>query len=224
MGLLGVVVECPVVVVEEADWRKAAAKEARDDAYALGLTPLLAADWKRVQAMSAAVFAQIERLRLDHLPFYFGASEQTIIWQEQGVYCRALADWLHDDHTTIDDLKTTSASANPGDWTKRTMWNIGAPIQARFYQRGVKAVTGIEPAFRFVVVETYPPFALSVVSLSPAAEALADARIERALTIWKQCVETDVWPGYDKRVAYADPPAWLEAEWLAEEDRETVSA
>lgn len=206
-------------VVYADDWRTKEAKELRDSARADGLTPLLEKQADAVQEMVAAVREQISAIDITPPLFTDGQPEQTILWEDDyGVMCRARLDWLRDDLQAIDDLKSTSASANPDAWTRRTMWSIGAHIQTRFYQRGVKAITGVEPEFRYVVVETYPPFALSVVSLAPAAVAIADDMIDGALRTWARCLERDEWPAYASKIAYAEPPGWLEMAWLEKKE------
>ncbi len=137
--------------------------------------------------------------------------------------CRARLDWLHDDHLTIDDLKSTKASADPRAW-QRTMVGMGAEIQARFYQRGLKAITGREPAFRFCVAECAAPYAISVVDVAPALAALADAKIDYALRVWKRCLSTGEFPGYTRKVASVDAAGWMETQWLEREAEEELAA
>jgi hypothetical protein len=141
------------------------------------------------------------------------------VWEDDGVLCRALIDWLRDDRATVDDYKTTAASAEPERWT-RTMFTIGSDLQAAFHVRGVRAVTGCEPVMRYVVQETYPPYALSVVSLGPDALCLAEKKVRYAINVWRECLRTDVWPAYPNRVCYAEMPPYEEARWLAKEERE----
>ena len=46
--------------------------------------------------------------------FTEGKPEQTIIWREDnGIWCRARLDWLHDSHLIIDDYKSTGRSVAP---------------------------------------------------------------------------------------------------------------
>jgi hypothetical protein len=51
---------------------------------------------------------------------------------------------------------------------------------AAWYLRGLKAVTGAEAEFRFVVCETRPPYAVSVVGLAPEVLQLAEKKVRRA--------------------------------------------
>lgn len=211
------------VVVDAPDWRTKDAREQRDAARALGHVPLLAKDWQRVHEIVAAAREQLAQVDADPPLFQDGKPEQSIIWQEQGVTCRARLDWLHNDYAAIDDLKTDARSANPDTWTRRMFDNDkGYDMQARFYQRGVKALTGIEPEFRFVIVETTPPYAISVVSLAPSAQEIADAKIDYALKCWRRCLDTGRWPAYDTRIAYAELPGYEEARWLEKEAREAA--
>lgn len=201
-----------VAVGDFPDWRTKDARAHRDAAYEAGFTPILAKDWARVVEMTEALRDQVAARDDDPPLFGPGEPERALIWREKGVQCRALVDWLHDDMGACDDLKTTAMSANPFAW-QRTMFNIGGDIQARFNQRGIKALTGREPVFRFVVIETHPPYAMSVVSLGPAAVAFADARVDQALETWKRCLASGIWPAYAAETFYVDPPAWREMEW-----------
>lgn len=206
--------ESRVAVVEADSWRSKAAQAVRDQARIEGDTPLLVADYDRVMQMLSAVRDQIKRLDVDPLPFYAGKAVQTVVWSDErtGVLCRARLDWLHNDYRTVDDLKT-SKWANPLGWARRTLWSIGADVQTAFYRRGVKAVTSVEPDLRFIVAETQPPFAVSVVALAESALTLADAKVDAALDIWKRCIETDCWPGYVSSVVEAAAPAWAEMDF-----------
>jgi hypothetical protein len=148
--------------------------------------------------------------------FINGAPEQTLIWCEDGIWCRARTDWLR--HGNIDDYKTTSASANP-EVLSRTIFGNGWDVQAAFYLRGVKALTGIDAAFRFACQETYPPYALSVIALGPDAAVLAEKKVLYALELWRECLRSKRWPAYPHRTAYASLPPWVESAWLEKELR-----
>lgn len=214
-----------VSVVPAADWRTSQAREAREWARDNKLTPLLEKDWERVQEMVTTIRVQVAELDVEPVPFTAGRPEVTLVWHEpNGVACRARVDWLHDRNEHISDLKTTRASANPEAWCRSTLWSIGADIQVAAYTRAVEALTGVRPELRYVVVECEPPYALSVVSLSPAALALGVAKWERAVQLWGECLASGEWPGYPSAVAYAEVPGWLEAQWLEREAREEIAA
>lgn len=207
-----------VVVIDAKDWRTNAAKEARDQAYVAGLTPLLTHVWAEVQTMVAATRQQLARHKDGGAGMFgnAGKPEQTLIWQEDEVWCRARLDWLRPD--AIDDFKTTSASANPDTWT-RTMFTAGTDIQAAWYLRGLKAITGFDATFRFAVQETYPPYALSVIALGPDAMFLAEKKVHFALETWREARRKNDWVGYPRRTCYASLPMAHEAWWLEKECR-----
>jgi hypothetical protein len=210
-----------IAVIDAPDWRTKIAKEARDEARAEGRLPLLTKDADSVLEMLAAAKAQLAAHDADPAPFTAGKPEQTLVWQEDGVACRARCDWLHNDLSAIDDLKTTSRSANPEAYS-RNLYSVGGDVQAAMYVRAVEKLTGRRPEFRWVVVETSPPYALSVVSPGPDVLALGEAKVEHALQLWRQCLETDSWPGYVNRVCYAELPGWEESRWLEREAREAA--
>jgi hypothetical protein len=209
-----------VEIVNADDWRTKAAKEQRDAAREAGKIALLAKQVEDVLAMMRACKAQLEAVEIKPRIFAkAGRSEQTLIWQEEnGVACRALVDWLHDDYSAIDDLKTTKGSAAPVLWMRNNLYAMGADIQLAFHARGVKQLTGIEPEMRYIVQETHPPYALSVISLGSAALMAAQVKVEHAIARWSVCLETGKWPGYAPFVHYADLPAWEEMRALELEE------
>lgn len=201
-------------VIDAPDWRTKAARTARDSARKSGLIPLLSKDWDRMSALCAAVKTQTARHHARPLPLRDGKPEQTLIWREEnGVWCRARIDYLIGDDV-IDDLKTTGTSANPHEWARNRLFADGKDIQHSFYLRGLKALTGLDGQWRFVVVEVKPPFGMSVISLAPTAVELAEQKVERAIELWKRCIDSGEWPGYEQDVAFAELPAWEEARFL----------
>lgn len=216
--------QAAVTIIDANDFRTNAAKEARDAARAEGRTPLLAKKWADVQKMVAAAREQLELHRDGGAKmFSVGEPERTLIWQEDGVWCRARLDWLRPDPTPIaqwavDDYKSTSATANPDVWT-RTLFSNGFDLQAAWYLRGLKILTGYDGTFRFAVQETFPPYALAVVALGPDAMTIAEKKCLYALEVWRTCQEEKEWMGYPRRTCHASLPAWHESWWLERESR-----
>lgn len=206
-----------VVIVDRPDWRTKEAREARITARAAGQIPLLKRQWADVQAMTACARTQLAaHTDGGDAMFTVGQPEQTLIWREADVWCRARLDWLRPGH--IDDYKTTSASANPETWT-RTLFGAGHDIQAAWYLRGLKALTGFDATFRFAVQECTPPYALSVIGLGPDALTLAEKKILFALEIWRASLASNEWQGYPRRTCWASLPMAHEAWWLEKEMR-----
>lgn len=204
--------EANAVVLDFPDWRTKLARDSRDAVRAEGKTPVLAHKWVEVQAMVKAARHQLERVE-PPTPFVGGWAEQSLYFALDGVSCRATPDWVSTDYRHVVDLKTTSASAHPGVFSK-AVWGNGNAFQSAFYRRAVKTVYGVAPEFRWIALETFPPYALSVVALDPEASAFADQQVTEALRLWKACVSSGEWPGYTTRTTYVDAPPYVQTQWL----------
>ncbi len=212
--------ESGVAVVDADSYRTKAAREMRDAAYAAGKTPLLPHQLVDVEAMVAAARVQLAAHEVGDV-FTDGQPEMSLVWQEGGIWCRCRLDWLPEAGRVFYDYKTTT-SANPDAWQRR-LFDLGYDVQAAFYLRGIHEVLGIEAAeFRFVVQEKAPPYALSVVALTPGALALGEAKVHRAIEIWRDCLRADRWPGYPADICYVDAPAWEEVRWEAAKARDAM--
>lgn len=203
-----------LAIIDAPDWRTNAAKNERDLARVMGKIPLLAHIMDEVDAMVAAATRQLGEHGATPPLFMGGKPEQTLVWDEPGgVTCRARLDWLRDDRKTIDDLKSTSRSASPESYS-RNLFGVGGDVQAAFYVRGCQELFGETPTFRWVIVETTPPYALSVVAPAPDMMELGHRKIQHAIDIWRRCLATDRWPGYPDQVCWANAPDYELARWL----------
>ena len=210
-----------VVVVEADDWRTKHAQIKRDAAREGGFTPLLRHQYDEARAMVAAARAQIDAV--DPTLFTLGRPERTLAFTLAGVACKSRCDWLDDSLTRIVDYKTTAGSAAPETWTTNRLYDIGADLQAVLYLRGLAETCDVDRGrFVFVVQETAPPYALSVVELGPDVIALAEAKLEYALATWKRCLASGQWPAYPTQVVRAKLPPWQESRWYDREDREAA--
>ncbi len=207
-------------IIDAGDWRTKAAKEAREEALLADLLPILAPNWPQVQNMVRAVRAQLDQHQEAADAFTSGKPEQTLVWQEQGVWCRARLDWLPHSGPFFDDFKTTGNAA-PDVWGDRVFFETGGDVQAALYRRGIRALKlHAAPVFRFVVAELEPPFCVCVVQPTPGALDMADRKLDRALALWRWCSEQGRWPGYPSRTCHVDPPAWHENRFLQAEERD----
>ncbi len=202
-----------IVVVEANDWRTKAAKDTRELANEAGLTAILQADFEGVLAMANACAEQLKGCGLDPIPFTAGKPEVPITWMEpNGARCRALIDWYHD-NGWVSDFKTTRATAKPEAWARQILYAIGADVQVAFYSRGLLALTGYYPVWTYVVQEVSPPYELSLIRLSDDAFDVAENKVQAAIEMWANCLETNLWPGYGLDVFEADPPPWERERW-----------
>jgi len=215
--------ERAIHVIDAADFKTKDAREQRDQARKDGKIPVLKAKLDEVKAMVAAARAQCAAHEEAPWLFTAGQPEQTLIWPEKVVdavvWCRVRLDWLPQldsfPQHIFPDYKTTGSVALPDEWGRRTLFDLGNDVRAAFYLRGIRAVLKLDrPQYRFVVQETEPPYALSVMALLPHALEVADAKVEYAIRLWAWCRAKNYWPGYYRQTAYLDSPPWHEQQWL----------
>lgn len=199
-----------VDVLDFDAFRTNEAKAARDESRAAGRVPILRKKWDEIALLGDSLKTQVAGFPTTPPLFVEGRAEQTIVWEEDGVACRARLDWLRTDLTTIDDLKK-SRSALPRRFHK-AMYQLGYDIKAAFYIRAVRAAFGVDPLFRWVAIEPDPPYALSVHVLSPDALKAAHDKVDLALDIWKTCLSSGEWPAYPQTVQVVELPEWMRAE------------
>ncbi len=191
------------------------AKDARDLSRSLGRVPLLRKKWDEIALLGDSLKEQVSAFPIEPKLFVEGRAEQTIVWNEpNGITCRARLDWLRTDYLCIDDLKK-SRSANKRDFHK-TIYSLGYHIQAAFYVRACKAAFGVEPLFRWVAIESDPPYAMTVHTLRPNSDAMdyAQHKVTEACEIWQACLESGEWPAYPLVAHEVELPPWLApVEW-----------
>lgn len=199
-----------LVVLDEDDWRTKAARQARDEAHAAGLTPLLKHEYRKVLDMSGALLAHPFAAKLFQPDT--GWAEQTLVWRDRptGVMCRAKLDFLpHHGRTPylVPDYKS-ALSVEP-EHLRRAVHTFGYYVQAPWYLAGIRALgLSDRPAFLFVAQEKEPPYLVTVFQLTDAAMAAGERRCDEALAVYARCTATGQWPGYATDIEQIDLPAW----------------
>lgn len=196
------------------DWRKNDAKAMRDDAREQGMIPILAKHEPKVRAMVKAAADKFAACTdLAGYKMLEGMAEHTIIWQESETWLRCRPDWMSPDRRIMLDAKFTEGSASPESYA-RMIVSMAYDLRASFYLRGNAATGGHEKAvYLFLVQETEPPYATSIIGMPPAFIAIGDDKVERAIKIWAACMASGRWPGYPNRICYVEPPAWAMAQF-----------
>lgn len=197
--------------VDADDYATKSAQEHRDEIYAEGKCPILAKEKAAVDAMALEIRRHPIASKLldpDH-----GKPEVSVFWQDKkrGIDRRARFDWLPDTdggQLIVPDYKTT-ASAEPHAFAK-SIFKFGYDIQDAFYTDAVRAA-GIaqDVALRFIAQETTPPYLITVHELDFASLLLGRARVNEACAVFRECTETDTWPGYSDDIELVPPPPWL---------------
>ncbi|KRC52146.1 hypothetical protein ASE16_03600 [Leifsonia sp. Root227] len=124
-----------------------------------------------------------------------------------GVPVRARFDALSSDGAAV-DLKTTDDATPSGFAKSVAKW--GYDVQEAWYDDVHDAATGVPlGAFYFIVVEKSAPYEVAVHRLPELWVEMGRTKAAEARRIYRECVETGVWPGYDTDVQFLDPPAWM---------------
>lgn len=201
-----------IAVIEADDWRTKAAKDARDNARSEGKIPILA---HKVAQVTNAVDAAKRFIASSEIAGVFddGKPEQTIIWKEGELICKARPDWLTDERDILLHVKTTQGSAEPSSWIRNQLVPAGYDVAAMFYEMGIFGIRTdkechIGSQSVFLVIEQNAPYGCSLVGLAPAMMDLASRKVERGIRIWQQCKATGKYPSYPAQIHYAEPMPW----------------
>lgn len=207
-------------------WTNDAIRAARDEARAAGKTPILKADAEAVREMVLTAREFIAGSEIAGI-FNDGQAEQTLIWTEGTTWLRIRPDWLTGNGRVMLHYKTTARSAEPGSFGRSAFQSMGYDMTAMFYERGLYHVAalldpdgeghteGIESVF--LVQETAPPYACSLIGLDHQMQEFAARKVERAIALWENCMRTQQWPAYPNRICYIEPKPWQIADFEAAE-------
>jgi PDDEXK-like uncharacterized protein DUF3799 len=213
-----------IEVIDAADWRTKAAREARDAAHAAGKVPLLAHQHEHVQAMAAALRAHPvagELLDPDRME-----AEKSIFWRDEqtGVMRRARLDAVSRPDraggVVVVDVKTTRSASV--EHLSRALWEYGYGLQGSWYQDGAVAVGLAEeaPTFLLVAVEVDPPHLVSVVEPDATALYVGRQQGRQAIDIYAECVRSGQWPGHvpDNEIPLVSMPGWAERRYINDQE------
>lgn len=199
--------EGKIAIIEADDWRTKSAKEARDEARARGMIPMLPSQHAEVMEMATAAHLAVKDSELEGI-FHDGKPEQTAIAKD-GIWMRGRFDWLTTDRKIILDYKTVSRSASPESFLRSSVFSFGYDIQAAMYLHLNELTGGPENAkFVWLVQETEAPYACSICGASPSLIESGQRKLSRVIDQWTECLMTGIWPGYGKRIAWLEAPVW----------------
>lgn len=212
-----------IVVCNYSDWRTNAAKEEKAAARASGKYPLLKCQLPRVRAMADAARSFINTTELAGI-LDEGAPEQAVIWQEGNTWFRSKTDWLRvrDGRTFVLDYKTTELTKER--WCK-TIGSSNRDVQAVLYPRGLSALSFPKPEFIWLVQQVFAPHACWLVGMSAQRKEMGEAKLRRAIRLWKQCMSSAIWPAYGTAISYSEPETFevYQHDKLLEQEQQEVS-
>lgn len=183
------------------DFRTKAAQQERDAARTLGKIPLLEKHAEILWGVEAAIEANPTAAAT----FDGGVTERSVFFDVDGVPSKARFDHLGD--VVLTDLKTTT-SAHPEAFARKVA-QMGYHQQAAWYLDAARAAGARPTTFRFVVVESAPPYLTAVYDLAPAAIEWGRMLNAKAVELFQQCRATNTWPGYPTEPQVIDLPSWL---------------
>ena len=199
-------------------WRSKDAQKFRADALAAGKLPILPHHMARAYAMVEAARRQIAAAGIDFND-QIGASEAVLAWQEGDLWCRTMIDWLHDDHRTVLDYKSTAMSCAPHVVEDRPSV-MGWDIQAAMHERGLDVLDPVSAGRRkhlYINQENELPYALTVIRISEADMTMGRKKLAMMHDIWSRCMATNIWPAYPTTWVTSRPRGYLETQWLERE-------
>lgn len=200
-----------IIEVDAPNWKTKAAQEIRNQATN-GVAPMLTHELAIARQMANAVKAHPIAGPL----FERGHAEVSLYHTDPvtGVRMRARADWIthtdigHGERPIIVDYKT-AVDANPKGWVRKAP-DYGYDVQFSWYTTTYHAVMrgSMFPAMFFVVQEKVRPFLVSVIELDAEAFSLGCDKMRRALEMYRDCMESGIWPGYAERIHSMSLPPW----------------
>ena len=191
------------------DYRKKEAQLIRDVAWDEDKTPLKPSELAVVNGMRDAILSHPVACDL----LQNGEPERSIVWQWDGLPCKARPDYLSDDRRNVLDLKTTT-TVNPRV-VARKAFNEGWHLRAAWYTAAVASINaGVLPDhYLFVVAETKAPHLVEIFELDERALLLGDRLIQKELPRAAECLRTGVWPSYGNgEITKLVLPSWQMAE------------
>ena len=210
-----------VVQPAEIKTRRGKAWDAFVEEHA-GRTIVKADAWTAARAMTSNLMDNhAARLLLTS-----GRREVSFRWDdpETGAACKGRADSLPAGDATVMlpgedgpepvpvsecaiDLKTT-ASADPAEWTSRSMERFGYHIQGGHYLRGLRALGESRQWWVWVCVETSAPYEVAFYGLDRRSLVAGEEQAAFALRRFVACTESGEWPGYGNEIRMVGLSDW----------------
>lgn len=188
-------------IIDADTYRTVASREARDTAYADGVTPVLRSEMQQAEDMAAV----IDRHTLARETLT-GLTEHAAFYQRpDGLWLRGQMDVMADGWTA--DYKTAADASSAG--FTRAVWRYRYHMQAAWYRRLRGWLTDRWLPYRLVAQEKSAPYLVSVWEATPDYIELGEADMDEAIATYLRCKESGEWPGYPNDVQILTPPDWV---------------
>ena len=192
----------PVARIRDDSWNSPKTRAVAHDARAKGMTPLLAPDYDRAQAMAASVLRNRDAAEL----LAAGQGEVSGFWRdpESGLWLRIRIDWLTD--RELADYKTAD-SVDEAEFAK-VSYRLGYYLQHPMYCDVASALGHPARRFRFIVTEKVEPYQTVVWELDADSIELGRQHYRQALGELADCLADDNFPGYPSETRALRLPYW----------------
>lgn len=202
-----------IEILDFDSYRTADARTAKLQAYRDGKVPILEREFLKAKAMAL----EVRKHPIAKWLLTGGKPEQSLFWKDAltGTDMRARVDWLRDPREgrrlKLIDYKTIT-KVDP-DTIRRAIADRGYHQQGATYREACMALGlgGPDTVVNLIFQAKTAPFLVHVVQLTPYDLTLGAARNRRAIEIYRECVETGYWPGYDE-VSHIEQPAWAQTQ------------
>lgn len=148
----------------------------------------------------------------------YAGAETSLVFEHCGVRCKARLDKLITaGGGFVLDVKTFGKPVTEDAWAKQIA-DLHYHVKAAFYLAGVKAVTGLDAEWWWVVVETSPPFDVAAIRMTDFDRQVGAWEVRRLLEAYQRCRESGEWPGrFPELVQHVGLPQWRAKEYACVE-------
>lgn len=163
----------------------------------------------------AEAFAMRDAVRGDALASSYlcgGQHEVTLVWvdSETELKCKGRLDFLHGGTVAV-DLKTTR-DAIP-HWFAKDVARLQYHVQAAMYFDGLATLTGKDPRYVVLAIESSPPHDVVTYDLPEPVIAAGRDEYRRLMRLLVECRQENSWPGIGNGFEQAlTLPSWVTAD------------
>jgi hypothetical protein len=191
-------------VMPDADGRTKAGKAIKAE-YEAKLKPgqeiIRESDYAKIQEIYSFV-SESRAIRL----IRDGKSQVCLVWEDKttGLLCKARLDYLNVDIPMITDLKSAADCSPFGfGWA---IYRFMYYQQLGFYAMGYKVLTGDEPNMAIFAIEKEKPYVHASYELGDKTIETGKKAARKALTIYKECIESGQWPMHSDEIEILEMP------------------
>jgi len=206
-----------IAELEFDSYRTKAAQEAKAEAYAAGMIPMLTKELAPINEAAEAVLANDTARAALEQP---GNAEASVFAHdpEYDIDIRCRFDFLPSHMEYGVDLKKVGKLASPSGFANQVA-EFGYDIQEAHYGRTLALSEGFTPVrMLFIAVEDKAPYLVGTYKLPPAFSEAGGKAAARAYTRFAHGMKTGNWPGYPQGVTELVQPVWHQYKSIDEEN------